>query len=326
MFDVCHVSRGMTSVRGDVRDVPALQEALRRARPEIVLHLAGHQPGPDPMDDPVRTYSTNVLGTVHLLESVRHLGGVKAMLVVTSDQCYEDRKWFWSYREKSTLGGDDPYSTSEACTELVVNAYRLCCFRPEKYEQHGLALASARTGSVLGGGDWGRDKLVPGALCALLENKPIALTSPHAVRPWQHVLEPLAGYLTLAEHLYVDGPRCVGSWNFGPLELHEKSVASVVATLCELWGVEFTWQRNLRPSPQENTYLRLDSSKARVLLHWTPRLDVVTALRWTVDWTKAYQQRADMRAVTESQILAYLEQLPHETADIAGAPLTEPHR
>ena len=321
LFELADVARGMTSIKGDVRDPALLLKSMRAAKPEVVIHMAAQPLVRESYTDPVTTYSTNVLGTVHLLDAVRQTDGVKAVVVVTSDKCYENREWFWSYREKSMLGGDDPYSSSKACAEIAVQSFRKSFFDPSLFGEHGVSVASARAGNVIGGGDWAKDRIVPDTMRSLLEGKPIVIRNPHATRPWQHVLEPLNGYLALAEALYNDGPRYAGAWNFGPFDFNEKPVGWIVEQLYSSWGAPFSWERDERPNPHENTYLKLDSSKARALLNWSPKLDLPTALASIVEWTKAWQSGAHMRGVTEGQILEFAERKAQEsTSDIAWSP------
>ena len=307
LFELAEIARGMTSIKGDVRDAAVLLKALRAAKPEIVIHLAAQPLVRESYADPVTTYSTNVLGSVHLLDAVRQTGGVKAVVVITSDKCYANREWFWSYREKSMLGGDDPYSSSKACVEMIVRSFRKSFFDSRLFAQHGVSVASARAGNVIGGGDWANDRIVPDTIRSLLDEKPIVIRNPHSTRPWQHVLEPLNGYLNLAEALYNGGPRYAGAWNFGPFDYNDKTVGWIVEQLYSLWGVQFSWKRDEKPGPHENTYLKLDSSKARALLNWRPKLDLETTLTWIVNWTKAWQSGACMREVTEAQIQEFVE-------------------
>jgi CDP-glucose 4,6-dehydratase len=319
LFEMANVANGMTSIEGDVRDAALLLKALQAAQPEIVIHMAAQPLVRESYIDPVTTYATNVLGTVHLLDAVRQTKGIKAVVVVTSDKCYENREWFWSYREKSMLGGEDPYSSSKACSEMVVHSFRKSFFHPSRFDEHGVAVASVRAGNVIGGGDWAKDRLVPDTLQALLDGKAITVRNPHATRPWQHVLEPLNGYLTLAQALYDDGPRCVGAWNFGPYEFNDKTVGWIIERLYALWGAPFSWERDDKPNPHENTYLKLDSSKARALLSWAPKLDLPTTLGWIVDWTKSYQAGKCMRTVTEGQIARFMQRKALDpSGDIVG--------
>ena len=256
--------------------------------------------------DPVFTYATNVMGTVNLLEAVRLTSGVKAVVIVTSDKCYENREWFWAYREKSALGGDDPYSNSKACAELVTSSYRKSFFNPEQFADHGVAVASARAGNVIGGGDWAKDRLVPDALAALQAGAPLVLRNPNSTRPWQHVLEPLNGYLALAEALVTQGARHAEAWNFGPYEFSDRTVGWIVDRLSELWGLALSKEQDQGPVLHEAGYLKVDSSKARAVLGWAPKLDLDTTLQWIVDWTRMYQNHGDLRTMTLSQIQQFM--------------------
>ncbi len=302
LFEVASVGDGMESRMGDIRDLDALSAAVKAASPEIVIHMAAQPLVRESYENPVFNYATNVMGTVHLLEAVRQTPGVKAVVIVTSDKCYENREWHWSYREDSALGGDDPYSNSKACSELVTSSYRTSFFNPARFAEHGVAVASARAGNVIGGGDWAKDRLVPDALAALQAGSPLILRNPHSTRPWQHVLEPLNGYLVLAEALCQDGPRHAEAWNFGPYEFSDRTVGWIVDHLCDLWGLEISKQQHSGPKPHEAGYLKVDSSKARAVLGWAPKLDLETTLQWIVDWTKVHHAEGDLKAFTLSQI------------------------
>ena len=307
LFEMAGVSQGMASVRGDVRDRENLAAAVREASPEIVIHMAAQPLVRTSYEQPVETFHTNVLGTIHLMEAVRQTPGVRALVVVTSDKCYENREWFWSYREKSALGGDDPYSASKACAELAFAAYLKSFFSEAEFGRHGVACASVRAGNVIGGGDWAKDRLVPDSMRALLAGEAMHVRNAHSTRPWQHVLEPLNGYMTVAERLHTYGPRFVGSWNFGPSDGSERTTGWVVEKLHALWGASQPWTvGSTENEPHENTYLKLDSSKARALLDWTPLLDLPTTLEWVVSWNKALQSKADIRQVTVDQIRTFM--------------------
>jgi len=304
LFTLARVADGMQSTIGDVRDLTSLTVALHKAQPEIVLHLAAQPLVRASYADPVATYSTNVMGTVHLLEAVRHVGGVKAIVNVTTDKCYENREWDWGYRESDVLGGYDPYSNSKGASELVTAAYRNSFFNSGQYTSHGVAVATARAGNVIGGGDWAADRLVPDLIGALQANIPARIRNPYAIRPWQHVLEPLGGYLQLAERLCNDGPAFGEAWNFGPQEDDTKPVAWIAAELCKLWGESASWVADAGDHLHEAHYLKLDISKARARLPWTPRLRLSDALQLTVDWTRQ-QPGQDARALTLAQINIY---------------------
>lgn len=306
LFEMSHVKDDIDSVIGDIRHLPTLQAVMTEFNPEIVLHLAAQSVVRASYKNPIETYETNVMGTAHLLEAVRHVRGVKAVVVVTSDKCYENKEWAWGYRETDGLGGFDPYSNSKACTELVAAAYRDSFFSPSTYSQHGVAVATARAGNVIGGGDWTEDQLIPDVMRAFAEGRPVMLRSPAAIRPWQFVLEPLSGYLTLAERLYSDGPQRMLGWNFGPGEDHAQTVEWIVERACTQWGSDAKWSKDTGHHPHEAGYLKLDSSMARTHLGWCSRLSLETALNWTVEWYQAYQNKADMRALTIEHIKRFM--------------------
>ncbi|RYY17500.1 MAG: CDP-glucose 4,6-dehydratase [Alphaproteobacteria bacterium] len=266
LFQAADVAQGMTSIIGDIRDAGALAHALVTASPEIVIHMAAQPLVRASYDDPVGTYATNVMGTVHVLEAVRRAPGVRACVVVTTDKCYENREWVWGYREDEAMGGYDPYSNSKGCAELVTSAYRRSFFG-----ESGTATASARAGNVIGGGDWAVDRLIPDILRAVVAGEPVVIRNPHSIRPWQHVLEPLSGYLVLAQSLWTDPTGAAEGWNFGPRDEDARPVQWIVEQLCELWGDGASWVRDERLQPHEANYLKLDISKARARLGWEPR-------------------------------------------------------
>lgn len=310
LFEEADVGSGMRSIVADIRDGERFAADMRAAAPEIVIHMAAQPLVRHSYIAPVETYETNVMGTVNLLEAVRQTPTVKAVVNVTSDKCYENREWEWGYRETDHLGGHDPYSNSKGCAELVTAAYRNSYFNPEKYHSHGVALASARAGNVIGGGDWAQDRLIPDMMRAIEQGRPIHIRSPHAIRPWQHVLEPLGGYLQLAEKLYTDGNSFAEAWNFGPRDEDAKPVQWIVEQLVALWGGSASWQLDGQAHPHEATYLKLDCSKARSRLGWQPRWTLQHALEQIVAWHKAHSQGQDMRQLTLSQIRSY--QLHHQ--------------
>lgn len=303
LFDVASVGDGMTSVIGDIRDLKALNAALTEAKPEIVLHLAAQPLVRYSYDAPVETFATNVMGTVHLLEAVRNCGGVQACVVVSSDKCYENREWPWGYRENEAMGGYDPYSSSKGCTELVTAAYRSSYFNPERYAEHGVAVGSGRAGNVIGGGDWAADRLVPDLLGAFERNEVAIIRNPGAIRPWQHVLEPLSGYLVLAQRLYEDGAQFAEGWNFGPADADAQPVSWIAERMSDCWsdGAQFRIEANAA-APHEAHYLKLDCSKARAELPWTPRWSLARALEEVVSWHRAFLAGNNMRHVCTEQI------------------------
>ena len=295
----------ITSVHGDVRDLSSFTAAMQEARPEIVIHMAAQPLVRDSYRLPVETYEINAMGTVNLFEAVRAVGTVRSLINITTDKVYENREWVWGYRENEPLGGYDPYSSSKACSELITSAYRNSFFHPDDYHNHGVAIASARAGNVIGGGDWARDRLVPDCLRALLGDEALVLRNPGAIRPWQHVLEPLAGYLLLARKLYQHGPEFGGAWNFGPPPADAKDVGWIAKALIEMWGEEGRMQIDDTPQPHEAGVLKLDCAKANDILGWSPVWSLRQALAMIVDWHKAYQDKVDMRRVCLEQIETY---------------------
>lgn len=305
LFEEANVADGMISIIGDIRDLEGVNRAIASARPEIVIHMAAQPLVRLSYENPVETYATNVMGTVHLLESVRLVGGVKSIVNVTTDKCYENREWDWGYRENEPMGGYDPYSNSKGCAELVSSAYRSSFFNKDQYDHHGVALATARAGNVIGGGDWAKDRLIPDILTAFDCHCPVNIRNPHALRPWQHVLEPLRGYLVLAERLYTQGPRYAEGWNFGPNDDDAKPVGWIVEKLVEMWGEDATWSKDAGDHPHEASYLKLDISKARARLGWQPKLRLEDALNLIVEWTQSRSDGANVRTLSLGQIKAY---------------------
>lgn len=302
LFEVARVAEGMTSIIGDVRDLDALSAALADAAPEVVIHMAARPIVLNSYAEPVETYATNLQGTVHVLEAARRTASVRAFVHIGSDKCYENRGGERARREGDPLGGADPYSNSKACAELAVDAYRRAFFRAEDGRR---ALASARAGNAIGGGDWAPHRLIPDLVAALEAGRPLVLRHPEATRPWQHVLEPLAGYLILARKLCEEGQAYAEAWNFGPEAGQEVAVETVVERAIALSGRALCWERNDLEHPREAEHLRLDSEKARTRLLWRPRWDLDTTLRAILDWHDAFARGCDMRAVTLAQIAAY---------------------
>jgi CDP-glucose 4,6-dehydratase len=301
LFDTARVADGMHHALGDIRDFESLRAALQCCRPDVVLHLAAQSLVRLSYAQPMETYNINVMGTVHLLEAVRQAGSVRAVVNVTTDKCYENREWVWGYREDDPMGGHDPYSNSKGCSELVTSAYRRSFLA-----EAGIALASARAGNVIGGGDWALDRLVPDVLRSLQAMEQVLVRNPHAVRPWQHVLEPLSGYLLLAQRLCTQGAVAhAEGWNFGPRDEDARPVQWVVDHLCEAWGDGATWTLQPGDHPHEASYLKLDISKARQRLQWAPRWALDTALTRVTEWHRAWLARQDMHAVCLQQISQY---------------------
>lgn len=305
LFALAQAGQGIDDVRGDLRDLGELFATVSEAEPEIVLHLAAQPLVREGYRDPLGTYSSNVMGTLNLLEALRQVGSVKACVLVTTDKVYANQEWPWPYRENEALGGHDPYSSSKACCELLAQSYAASFFPASAYAEHGLALATARAGNVLGGGDFAPDRLIPDVLKAWSHGDPVTLRLPQAVRPWQHALEPLAGYLQLAERLYREGPAFAGAWNFGPSEQDMCSVGEVVAHLAELWPAAAGLKVETS-TLHEAGLLRLDSARARQLLGWRTRWSLHDCLRHTLDWHLAWQRGDDMRAFSLAQLDQYV--------------------
>ena len=293
----------LKSIRGDIRDLPALESAMRVFQPEVVIHMAAQPLVRLSYENPVETYAVNVLGTVHLLDAVRRTESVRAVVIVTSDKCYENQEWQQPYREHEPMGGHDPYSSSKGCAELVTAAYRRSFFHAGK----PVAVASARAGNVIGGGDWALDRLVPDIMRAFSLGKPVEIRNPESVRPWQHVLEPLAGYLALAERLVSDGPAFAEGWNFGPSDSDARPVGYLVSELARLWGDTACWHSSESEKVHEAHLLRLDSSKARAQLGWTPCWSLDETLAHTVEWYKMFYSGQDVRACTLNQIQLFIQ-------------------
>lgn len=306
LFTCANVGSAVEDIRGDVRTPGALDAALGSFKPEIVFHMAAQPLVRESYRDPVGTYETNAIGTVRLLEAVRLTSSVRAVVCVTTDKCYENREWLWGYRETDHLGGYDPYSSSKACAELITSAYRQSFFPVEKYSEHGCAIASARAGNVIGGGDWSTDRLIPDLLKGFQTNNAVLIRNPAATRPWQHVLEPLSGYMKLAELLSGDNAvRYATAFNFGPSDDDAKPVSWIADKIQQHWGGEASWTLDEGLKVHEAGYLKLDSSRARAELGWRPKLRLEQAIEWIVEWHKEFLQGQDMAAATRSQIARY---------------------
>lgn len=303
LFEVARVADGMVSIIDDVRDGTRLQQVFAEHQPEIVLHLAAQALVRYSYTNPVETYATNVMGTVNVLEAARHTASVRSVVNVTTDKCYENREWVWGYRENEPMGGFDPYSSSKGCSELVTAAYRNSFFGGKD----GAAVASARAGNVIGGGDWALDRLIPDIMRSIIEQRPVLIRSPHAIRPWQHVLEPLSGYLLLAEKLHNSGAAFAEGWNFGPSDDDTRTVQWIVEKLTQDWGEGASWVLDQGEHPHEAHYLKLDCSKARMRLNWQPRWKLETALQHIIAWHRAHGEGRNMRDVTLNQIETYLK-------------------
>ncbi len=308
LFALASVSTVVDDVRGDVRDFAQLEAAMTEFTPEVVFHLAAQPLVRRSYADPVGTYGTNVMGTVHLMEAIRKTPSVRAVVCVTTDKCYQNQEWIWPYRESDTLGGYDPYASSKACAEIVAAAYRSSFFPIDRLPEHHVALATARAGNVIGGGDWSEDRLIPDLIRGFRSGQPVLIRRPSAIRPWQHVLDPLHGYMMLAQELLVQPARFASAYNFGPSDEDVWPVERIASKLAPMWGNGASWTRDSVPGVHEAHVLRLDASKARVELGWKPRLKIEAALDWTVGWYRAWNRGDNMAEFTKQQIGEY-EQL-----------------
>jgi CDP-glucose 4,6-dehydratase len=305
LFGQAQVAKRVRNIVGDVRDFPRLKAAIAECRPSVVIHMAAQSVVRRGYTDPVETYSSNVMGTVHVLESVRQLAHPCAIVNVTSDKCYVNREWVWGYREDEPMGGRDPYSNSKGCAELVASAYRDSYFSPDSIDRHGVALASVRAGNAVGGGDWTQDQLIPDLMRAFIAGEACVIRSPNAIRPWQFVLEPLRGYLKLAERLLDRPKEFAAGWNFGPVDADARPVAWIADRVARAWGGNASWVEDGTTHPHEAHFLKLDISKSRAYLNWTPVICLSQALEWIVEWYRSFQDGADLEAITSSQIERY---------------------
>ncbi|WP_213805848.1 CDP-glucose 4,6-dehydratase [Granulicella sp. dw_53] len=309
LFSSARLNEKIEDLRGDIRNSTTLDRAIQDFAPEVIFHLAAQPLVRASYDDPITTYETNVIGTARVLDAVRRTPSVRAVVCVTTDKCYENKEWIWPYRETDPLGGYDPYSSSKACAEIAAASFRQSYFHPAKLADHGVAIATARAGNVIGGGDWSIDRLIPDLVRGFLSGEPVLIRHPHAIRPWQHVLEPLHGYILLAEKLLPENPeaaaRYATAYNFGPSESDAQPVSWIADRMTRFWGDGASWVLDQAPTPHEAHYLKLDASRARADLHWTPRLNLETALQWLVEWYRSHQSGADMQAFTLQQIASY---------------------
>lgn len=305
-FELLNLSERCRTTLADIRDYEAVTRAIAEYEPEIVFHMAAQPLVRLGYRDPRETYSTNVMGTVNLLQSVAEARRPMVILVVTSDKCYENKEWAWGYRESEPMGGYDPYSSSKGCAELVTAAFRRSFFHPERWREHGVALASARAGNVIGGGDWSEDRLVPDIVRSYLAKTPLKIRYPDAIRPWQLVLEPLSGYIELAQKMHASGDRFSDSWNFGPLPNQEASVRELIDKIRDCWLADLEIEIEETPVAHEAHFLKLDCSKAAALLGWRPKLMLAKAVEQTVSWYKSYAQRdRDLTELSLAQIADY---------------------
>jgi CDP-glucose 4,6-dehydratase len=301
LYTLANLGNAVDSRELDIRDRNALRRVVSEYAPEIVIHMAAQSLVRQSYASPVETYETNVMGTINVLEAVRGVSSVRCVVVVTTDKCYVNREWPWAYREDEALGGRDPYSSSKACAEIVTASWRDSFF-----SEGSPAIASARAGNVIGGGDWAADRIIPDCVRAFTKRHPVELRHPGAVRPWQHVLEPVLGYLLLAERLAQQPRRFAEAWNFGPYETDSDCVEKVVEIFSRHWGEGARWTSSPGPNPHEAMTLRIDSSKARMKLGWRPRLALEEAVAWTAEWYRGWASGVNAAALCEKQIDKYL--------------------
>jgi len=300
LFELCKIDQFVRSIMADVRDLRKLKKAMIATRPDIVIHMAAQPLVRESYRNPVDTYDVNVMGTVNVLEAVRSCKSVKTVVNITTDKIYENKEKATGYRESEALGGYDPYSSSKACSELVTSAYR------NSFLKNGVAIATARAGNVIGGGDWGTDRLVPDFIKAILKGNKIRVRNPKAIRPWQYVLDPLSGYLILAQKLYQNGQNYAEAWNFGPDEMDSKTVEWLVKRLSSKWGGSASYSIDKRKNPHETQTLKLDSSKAKARLKWRTKVHLEDAIDNVIEWTRAYKGKKDMKKKCIEQIKEHM--------------------
>ena len=305
LFEQARIGECIRSIQGDVRDFARLKSAIAECDPDVVIHMAAQSVVRYGYQEPVETYATNVMGTVHLLEAVRQLKRPRVVLNVTSDKCYANQEWVWGYRESDPMGGHDPYSNSKGCAELVTGAYRDSYFSANAMSSSGVALASARAGNAIGGGDWTANQLIPDLVQAFMDRRPCRIRNPLAIRPWQFLLEPVHGYLLLCEKLAEEGSSFASGWNFGPAQSDARPVSWIADTLTALWGEGASWTRDGGTHPGEAQLLRLDTSKSMTGLDWHPVLPLAQGLEWVVEWYQAFRAGDHVQSVTRRQIERY---------------------
>ncbi len=306
-FEIGKIAESMISIEGDIRNLDHLIAVIKKHEPEILIHMAAQSLVRYSYQHPLETYETNVMGTLNVLEAIRQTRTVRAALIITSDKCYKNDERARGYRETDAMGGNDPYSSSKGCAELVTTTYCKSFFSKKEPSEPTISVASARAGNVIGGGDWGADRLIPDIIRAVMNDKPLVIRNPGAVRPWQHVLEPLNGYLGLIENLWTQGSQFEGGWNFGPIDDDCKPVDWILKALNNLWDGGIQWELDTVENPPEAFLLKVDSSKARSLLEWSTKLSVNKALAWVVEWYQGYLNQQNMRRLSEEQIQRYEE-------------------
>ena len=302
LFEIAKVSEGMTSITGNIEDFTAIQKVLKENKPEIVIHMAAQSLVRKSYEEPINTFATNVMGTVNLLQAVKTTGSTLVLINITSDKCYENKGTEKAFSENSPMGGYDPYSSSKGCAELVTSSFRNSFFNLKEFERHGCSLSSVRSGNVIGGGDWAKDRLIPDIMNSISKRIPTQIRNTRSIRPWQFVLEPLFGYLILAQRMWEEGKEFSEPWNFGPDETDCKSVKWILEKISKELDDGFSWKEDTRDNPHEAEMLKLDCNKAKKRLGWKTKLDVNETIEWTVNWYKEYFKNSDMKQYTENQI------------------------
>jgi CDP-glucose 4,6-dehydratase len=302
LFELAKVSENMISTMGDIRNLSVIQKVIQEHQPDIIIHMAAQPLVRKSYENPLETFSTNIMGTANVLESIKMTEKTRVIINVTSDKCYKNNGANEKFSEDSPMGGYDPYSSSKACSELVTSSYRDSFFNPKEYQKHGVSLATCRAGNVIGGGDWSKDRLIPDIMRGVINNEIIKIRNPNAIRPWQHVLDPLNGYLTLAEKMWSAGNKFSEAWNFGPMEEDEQSVKWITEKLTKQWSSNIKWDVDNDNNPHEENSLRLNCMKANSRLNWRPKLKLEQGLEWVVEWYKQYKENNNMKKITEHQI------------------------
>jgi len=307
LYEQARIAEDMVSLRTDIRDLNKIKEIFNEYKPDIVFHLAAQPLVRYSYREPVETYQTNVMGTLNILEAIRSIDSVRAAVIITTDKCYENKEWEWGYRENEAMGGHDPYSSSKGCAELLVASYRESYFPVYSYSEHKTAIASVRAGNVIGGGDWADDRLIPDIIRAVQLNNTVHIRNPNSIRPWQHVLEPLDGYIELAEKLFNSAGKYAEAWNFGPKEEDARPVQWIVEAMTRAWGNNANWIVDDGEHPHEANYLKLDCSKAHTQLDWWPKWSLEKTLGKIIDWHQAELNGSDMKLYTLQQIEIYIK-------------------
>jgi len=307
MFEKANIEKNITSIIQNICDGEEIKYIFKQYQPEIVFHMAAQPLVRYSYIAPVETYETNVMGTLHILEGIKSIKSVKAAIMITTDKCYENKEWEWGYRENDPMGGHDPYSSSKGAAELLISSYRDSYFPVEQFNKHQTAISSVRAGNVIGGGDWSEDRLIPDIIRSFQNGVPVTIRNPHAIRPWQHVLEPLSGYMQLAEKMYCNGGEYSQAWNFGPNDEDEESVQWIVKMMAELWGRGAKWIIDDGNHPHEANYLKLDCARAHSKLLWKPKWNLKRSLNEVIGWHQVEQKGGDLWAKSIEQINEYEE-------------------